>query len=135
MSDEDRYRHHAYNYGWQRAVLHRMDPREPMDPAGDWYVSNMADRAEDWHRKRLGMPAKRHTRPPMPTDSQTVRANWRQLMLRDLTAAERALAAELLDEHKRRLLAESPKAAAMLDSAVGNPFGNLAPEAPEILPP
>lgn len=132
MPDEDRYRYHAYNYGWQRAMLNRFDEFEPLDPDGDWYVANMADRAEEYQRKKMGMKP-RYKAQQKPLDPDTIRPNWKQLLPRDLTQAERKLALAFRDEIMRRYQSENPKGAAQLERIVG--YGDLAPTAPEISKP
>lgn len=130
MSDEDRYRYHAYNYGWQRVMLGRMEPVEPLDPNGDWFIASMAERAEEYHRQKMRMrPKSRYKSPPFQEDQGAVRDNWPRLLLKDLTAAERALLHERIDEIMRRLRSESPGAGAMVERLISN----LSPMAQEIL--
>ncbi len=62
MTQDDRWRHHAYDYGWRRVFLgdHEqfspIDPPDPMLDHGEWFNAVMAQRAEQFLRERFNRP-------------------------------------------------------------------------------
>jgi hypothetical protein len=46
LEERDRWRWHAYDYGWRRVFLFDRNPRSPIDPDGDWYNEEFADQVE-----------------------------------------------------------------------------------------
>lgn len=115
LTDDQRYQLHAYTFGWLAA--RDLSDANYRAAFGDWYVRDLAGRVEAWERRRL------HKQPPYvapakQADQTIVRAGWRNLHLRDLTQAERAIAVAEVDETMRRFHAENPRAAARAEKMI-----------------
>ncbi len=115
MSDEDRWRWHAYDYGWRRVMLDDFTKRSPIDDAGEWFNASGAREAELFFRRKFNRPEKPSV--PAPSHADAVRTNWRSIPGSQLTAAELALARADIERMAAEARRNIEKFAARSDAA------------------
>jgi hypothetical protein len=53
LSTKQRWRWHAYDYGWRRQYLLSRNPVSPIDPHGDWYDDRLTAQTEQMYATKL----------------------------------------------------------------------------------
>lgn len=53
LTADERWRWHAYDYGWRRTYIFDRRAASPIDPHGDWYDQGLADQAEAMYAQKL----------------------------------------------------------------------------------
>jgi hypothetical protein len=90
LCEEDRWRWHAYDYGWRRVQLGDDARAAPIDPGGVWFDEVLAGMAEQFHARRR--PDQR------PSNPDSVREDFERLHVRQWTRAELAIAVKRTDD-------------------------------------
>lgn len=89
LTDDERWRWHAYDYGWRRVRLAARTDASPADPDRDWLDAPMADQAEKMFRDA---GRRSQARP------DAVRVDFERLPIREWTPAEAAFKGREMDE-------------------------------------